>query len=183
MSTTTVMKQNTILRPLEPADLDAFVILQKSALESAPELFGSDYEWFNTLSLLSIEQRFARYQDYPSNYILGAFTDSNALVGMVGFSCEHYSTKLRHKGRVWSMYVIPDYRGQGIASELMLSAIDTARGILDCEQIQLAVSTRNVSSYSLYLRLGFTVYGTEFQALKFGDEYVDEYLMVKFLKQ
>ena len=37
------------------------------------------------------------------------------------------------------------------------------------------------ASYGLYLRLGFTVYGTEIHAMKIEESYVDEYLMTKFL--
>jgi RimJ/RimL family protein N-acetyltransferase len=171
------------LRPLEQSDLQAFIDLQRVALEHAPELFGSDYDWVQSLSVLNFEQRFARYQSYPTNFILGAFDESSVLVGMVGFSCDHHSSKLRHKAKVWSMFVAPQHRGRGIATKLMESIIDTAHTVLDCEQIQLSVSTENTASYSLYLRLGFTVYGTEVHALKVGPEYVDEYLMVKFLRQ
>ncbi len=171
------------LRPLEHSDLEEFIDLQRNALEHAPELFGSDYDWVQSLSILNIEQRFSKYQSYPTNFILGAFDQSDGLVGMVGFSCDHHSSKLRHKARVWSMFVLPAYRGKGLATMLMESIIDTAHNVLDCEQIQLSVSTQNVASYSLYLRLGFTVYGTELHALKVGSEYVDEYLMVKFLRR
>jgi RimJ/RimL family protein N-acetyltransferase len=174
---------NIELRPLEYADLESFIELQRKALEHAPELFGSDYDWVQSLSILNIEQRFTKYLSYPSNFILGAFHRQIDLVGMVGFSSDHHSSKLRHKARVWSMFVIPEFRGRGLATMLMESVIDTAHTVLDCEQIQLAVSTQNVASYSLYLRLGFAVYGTEVHALKVGPEYVDEYLMVKFLRR
>jgi ribosomal protein S18 acetylase RimI-like enzyme len=99
---------------------------------------------------------------------------------MVGFSCDHTRTKVRHKGRIWGMYVIPTHRGRGIASTLVQSALATAEEI-GVEQIQLSVSTDNRDSYGLYLRLGFSAYGLESHAMKVGEQFVDEYLMVKFL--
>ena len=74
-----------------------------------------------------------------------------------------------------------EYRGQGIATILVNSLVDTAKDVLEVEQLQLSVSTQNQASYGLYLRLGFTVYGTEIHAMKIGEAYVDEYLMTKFL--
>jgi RimJ/RimL family protein N-acetyltransferase len=170
------------IRPLEDADFSRFIHIQREALASAPELFGSDYDWFESLSLLSIEQRFEKYQNFPSNYLLGAFTDDGRIVGMVGFSCDAHLAKLRHRGKVWGLYVSESMRRMGLASRLLQTVIDTARDVMGCEQIQLSVSKHNEASYALYLRLDFVVYGTEIHAMKIGDSYVDEYLMVKFLR-
>ena len=59
--------------------------------------------------------------------------------------------------------------------------VETAQEI-GVELIQLSVSTRNTESYALYLRSGFVVYGTEVRAMKVQSDYIDEYLMVKFLR-
>jgi RimJ/RimL family protein N-acetyltransferase len=169
------------VRALEMDDFASFLVIQQDAILNAPEVFGSDYDWFDALSLLSKEQRYQEYMDFPYQYLLGAVDEDDHILGMIGFSCPHYRRKLRHKGKIWGMYVIPEERGQGIATALVETAIHTAREI-DCELIQISVGTKNRESYSLYLRLGFSVYGTEAKAMKIDDEYVDEYLMVKFLK-
>ncbi len=168
------------IRPLEFEDFQAFLEIQRLALLQAPEVFGSDYNWFENLSVLSKEQRFEQYLNFPYQYILGAVETNGSISGMVGYSGSDLN-KLRHKGRLWGLFVLPEQRGRGIASELIKSVLDTARELLDVEQVQLAVSTHNQASYGLYLRLGFAVYGTEVRALKIGSEYVDEYLMVKHL--
>jgi len=162
-----------IIRPLEIEDFPAFLELQRLALLQAPEVFGSDYDWFEGLSLLSKEQRYERYMNFPYQYILGAVDDSGQIVGMIGYS-GHEQSKLRHKGRIWGLFVRPEHRGQRIASRLVTSILDTARDLLDAEQVQLTVSTQNEASYGLYLRLGFNVYGTELRAMKIGLEYVNE---------
>ena len=48
------------------------------------------------------------------------------------------------------------------------------------EQVALAVSSQNAGAKGLYKSLGFEVYGCEKRALKVGDEYVDEELMVLY---
>ena len=169
------------VRPLDEGDFQAFLGIQKDALRHAPEVFGSDYDWFDSLSILSKEQRFQKYLFFPHRFLLGAFDDEGAIVGMIGFSTDHNRSKVKHKAKIWGMYVVPEMRGKGIATSLVNSVIETARE-LDVELIQLSVGTRNTESYQLYLRSGFSVYGTEARAMKVDEEYVDEYLMVKFLR-
>ncbi|MCO6466192.1 MAG: GNAT family N-acetyltransferase [Bradyrhizobiaceae bacterium] len=175
------MSQPYAIRPLESADFAAFLDIQGDALKNAPEIFGSDYDWFDSLSILSKEQRYEKFVLFPYQYLLAAVSADRTILGMVGFSCDHHLTKLRHKGRIWGLYVRPAVRGHGIASALVRNVIMAAEEI-GCEQIQLSVSTNNKDSYSLYLRLGFSVYGTESHAVKLQDGYVDEYLMSKFLR-
>lgn len=170
-----------LLRPLEDVDFPSFIALQSDALKNAPEVFGSDYEWFEALSILSKEQRYEKYMMFPYRYLLGAFTSEGVLVGMIGFSNDKNRSKVRHKAQIWGLFVSPEHRGMGIASALVQSVVETAQEI-GVELIQLAVSTRNSDSYALYLRSGFVVYGTEVRAMKIDQGYIDEYLMVKFLR-
>jgi RimJ/RimL family protein N-acetyltransferase len=169
------------VRPLEESDFQAFLDVQSVALRSSPEVFGSDYDWFDALSMLSKDQRYAKYMHYPYRYLLGAFSAQGELHGMIGFSTDKSRSKIRHKSKIWGMYVAPEMRGKGLATLLVGSVVDTARDI-ECELIQLAVGTQNVASYQLYLRSGFSVYGTEAKAMLVDDVFVDEYLMVKFLR-
>ncbi len=175
------MTPELTIRPLEIDDFAMFLEIQREALVQSPELFGSDYEWFESLSILSKEQRYEKYMNFPYQYILGAVDDEGNIAGMIGYSSED-SSKTRHKGTVWGLFVRPEFRGKGIATIMVMSVLETAQDMLDVEQVQLAVSTQNEASYGLYLRLGFNVFGTELHAMKIGDSYVDEYHMVKFLK-
>ena len=169
------------IRPLEDDDFALFLDIQRDALVAAPEIFGSDYDWFDQLSLLSKEQRYTKYMNFPYRYLLGAFDEDGGIAGMIGFSNDHTSPKIKHKGQIWGMYVRQAFRGKGIASALVDQVVETASEI-GCELIQLSVGKENRDSYALYLRKGFTVYGTEVSAMKVGDDYVDEYLMVRTLE-
>lgn len=174
------MTTEILLRPLESDDFPAFLEIQREALLQAPEVFGSDYDWFEGLSILSKEQKYEKYMNFPYQYLLGAVDGQGKILGMIGYSGQEQS-KLKHKGRLWGLFVLKDHRGRGTATKLVRSVIETAKDILEVEQIQLSVSTSNEASYGLYLRLGFVVWGTELRAMKIGDSYVDEYSMVKFL--
>lgn len=174
------MSTEFIIRPLEIEDFTQFLDIQSAALLQAPEVFGSDYDWFAGLSILSKEQRYEQYMNFPYQYLLGAVAPDGLIVGMIGYSSQD-STKVRHKGRLWGLFVREEYRSHGIATILINSIVDTVKEVLEVEQLQLSVSTQNQASYGLYLRLGFTVYGTEIHAMKIHHSYVDEYLMVKFL--
>jgi len=169
------------IRPLEVEDFAAFVDIQRHALLNAPEVFGSDYEWFESLSALLKEQRFEMFLNYPYQFVLGAITPSGEIAAMVGFSCDHSRSKIKHKGRLWGVYVRAEHRHRGLATRLITAIITTAQDLVRCEIIQLSVSKHNPGSFAVYLRLGFIVYGTELHAMKIGDTYVDEYLMHKML--
>ena len=64
---------------------------------------------------------------------------------------------------------------------LLEAAIARARETPGVEQLILAVVTVNTPARNLYLSLGFEPYGREPLALKLGDRYLDEELMVLFL--
>jgi ribosomal protein S18 acetylase RimI-like enzyme len=96
---------------------------------------------------------------------------------MVGFYRES-ALKLRHKGYIVSMYVIPEYRSRGIARALLVEAIDRVRRLPDLKQLLLGVVVTQTTAKRLYESLGFTVYGREPDAVKIGDEYFDEEMML-----
>jgi ribosomal protein S18 acetylase RimI-like enzyme len=89
----------------------------------------------------------------------GAF-EGQALVGTVALE---YSakTKTRHKALVVGLYVMPAWRGRGLARALMQAALAhaTARGGITV--VQLEVTQGNAAATRLYDALGFRVFGIE----------------------
>lgn len=170
------------IRPIEENDFDEFVRLRSEALKTAPESYGSDYEHYHSLSPFDKEHSFSRLLNYPFNFALGAFTNDNSLVGLAGFSSRHYNKKQRHKGYLWGIYVSEQYRGKGIATQLVTTMFDIAREETFCEHIRLTVASDNEQAISLYTNLGFIKYGTEVRALKLDEEtYIDEILLMRNL--
>jgi RimJ/RimL family protein N-acetyltransferase len=161
------------IRPLDLADAIPYWHLRLEALETDPWAFGSSAEDHR---LTTPEQKAAQLRDEPrGNFMLGAW-DGDRLVGMVGFVREN-GLKRRHRGGVVAVYVTPLFRGQGLGRQLMTALIDRVKEYNDLETITLGVIAQDTAAKFLYRSLGFTVYGHERNALKIGDEYVDEDLM------
>jgi ribosomal protein S18 acetylase RimI-like enzyme len=65
-----------------------------------------------------------------------------------------------------------------LITAVVSEAIAQARTIPGLEQLLLAVVTINDAARRLYRSLGFEVYGLEPRALKQGEQYWDEELMI-----
>ncbi len=111
----------------------------------------------------------------PPGATFGGFVDE-ALVGIAGLVVSDRQ-KLRHKGLLVGIYVDPANRGGGLARSLVERVIQEARsaGLLT---LQLHVSVGNAPAERLYRGLGFQVFGVEERALRVGDRFVDDIMMV-----
>lgn len=163
------------IRKLTEEDLDALWNIRLRALQDNPEAFGSTYEETRQRGKESFRQRLR--QPHTETFYIGAF-EEESLVGIVGFYRENWGAKGQHKGYIISMYVAPEQRGRGIGKALVAEAIAQARTVPGLEQLLLAVVTTNTAARQLYRSLGFEVYGLEPRALKHGDQYWDEELMI-----
>lgn len=159
---------------MHASDAHIYHELRLSALKNNPEAFGSTFETEMKFSLETVVERIKPTDD---KFVLGAFDDSNLLVGIVTFVREN-SLKTAHKGNVYGMFVAPETRGQGLGKSLMLELIKKAKNCNGLEQIKLTVVSENGTAKKLYKSLGFEVYGVERNALKFNGQYFDEELMV-----
>ena len=161
-----------IVRRLVPADAAPLRQLRLDALVETPESFGSSYEEEHTLTLEDIRGWIAPADD---SAMFGVF-DEEALAGMVGVGRQR-KLKMRHKAHIWSMYVAPARRGQGLARLLMQAAIAHAGAMRGIRHVQLSVASNNTAAAALYLSLGFAEYGREREALCVNGRYYDETLM------
>jgi ribosomal protein S18 acetylase RimI-like enzyme len=173
MSSNIAIEDESKIRNLSDEDAEAFHRLRMRALTEEPESFGAAaHEEFVDMSILEIAKKI---QSSPNSFILGVFQPN--LVGMLGFY-RRQGSKLRHKGILWGMYVEPENRGQGWGRALVKEVISQTTLLLDVEQLMLSVVTINKAACCLYSSIGFVSYGMEREALKLGEQYLDEDLMV-----
>ncbi len=160
------------IRVLKEADAADFWKLRLRGLKEDPEAFGAS---FGDSVNVSHEDICKRLVDTEDAFALGAFNPNPC--GMLGFY-RRQGERVRHKGGIWGVYVAPEARGTGLARRLMLEAIERAKKMPDLEEVILTVSTTQGAAMKLYESLGFKEYGHEVRALKQGDIYIDEKMMM-----
>jgi ribosomal protein S18 acetylase RimI-like enzyme len=161
------------IRFLTPEDAVEWRRLRAEALETDPEAFSSSLEEHSRLSLDEVKNRLGGASD---SFVAGAFEDGR-LVGMAGFHRET-GPKVRHKGRVWGVYVTASNRGKGLGRDLMREILKRVARIEGLDQIHLSVTETQAVALKLYRSLGFETFGREPRALKIGDRMMDEDYMI-----
>jgi ribosomal protein S18 acetylase RimI-like enzyme len=81
------------------------------------------------------------------------------------------------------MYVADSARGAGVGRALLEALIERARQIPDLEEVLLSVAVTQAAARTLYASLGFESYGLERNALRVGEQSIDEdYMALKLRK-
>ncbi|WP_256091088.1 MULTISPECIES: GNAT family N-acetyltransferase [unclassified Nostoc] len=160
------------IRFLNTQDVVVYRELRLQALRDSPTAFASSYEEESRFSLADFAARL-RPHDNSANGIFGAFSDTDKLIGMLGFSRENRLKRV-HIGSLWSMYVLPENRGRGVGAALLDEALSHARRLNGLRQIVLTVTTNNLPAASLYSSRGFERFGLERNALFIDGRYFDE---------
>ncbi len=157
------------IRTLGPDDVAAFRELRLLCLQESPTAFGSSVS--DELSL-SQETVMGRLQNHEAEgtFVLGAFVEES-LVGIMGLM-RHPRAKFYHKADLWGVYVHPEWRGQGIAGQLLDGVLSRAHQTT-LHHIVLTVTCGNSVARSLYLSRGFVSCGFEKDALCWEGAYFD----------
>jgi ribosomal protein S18 acetylase RimI-like enzyme len=156
------------IRMLTQDDWKLWKSFRLEALYNSPESFGSSYE--EELNWLDSDFQ----NSLTTSDIFGVFVD-NLLVCCAGFYSLN-SAKTKHRGVIWGMYTKAEYRGKGIATALIQNIINHAKSRVI--QLHLTCVTSNLGAVTFYQKHGFKIYGTEPRALKIGDTFFDEHLMI-----
>lgn len=102
------------------------------------------------------------------------------LLGMVGAVWSN-RRKHRHVAEVYSFYVSPAMRGQGLGTKLMTALLDELAAQPMIEKVRLMVTTSHEAAIRLYQRMGFEIVGRAARELKVNGRDYDLYYMERRL--
>jgi RimJ/RimL family protein N-acetyltransferase len=163
-------------RRLTAADAEAFRQVRLHGLKESPQAFSADYDLSATLPL---EHFAVRLKHEIDAFVIGALVERQ-LVGVGGFYRDD-GPKLRHKGTIWGVYVMPGHRNGGLGRKLIAEIIANAAAVADVQQINITVTAANERARQLYRSMGFQPWGLERRALRIEGSFYDDEHMVLFL--
>ena len=165
------------VRSVEPEDASRMLQYMKIMLGETPFLLRTPEEF--TYTGEEEAAILAKRRDDPRCLMLVAELDGQ-IIACADVSSHGAKSRVMHRAEL-GISVRKDYWRQGIGSALMerLVAFAAQAGY---EQIELTVESKNRRAIGLYLRYGFTVYGTRPHGMKYPDgSYDNDYLMVRML--
>lgn len=169
------------IRLLNKKDASIYRKLRLESLKESPLAFSESFENESTRDLQDFENDISTVENPHEKFILGAFSESDELIGFVTFKRDQ-RTKARHKSMIHAMFTVPEYRNKGIGKLLMFETISMARKLKGLEQIHLWVLHSKTNASGFYKSLGFESQGTLVKRdLKIGDVYVDAEYMVLYV--
>jgi len=164
-----------VIREAILTDIDQFRALRLDALKDSPASFPGDH---------------ATYVNRPKDFWEGRLkADENGtiffaenesqLIGMTGIR-RGESSKIKHSGTIWGVYVRPEWRGLHIAESLIEVCTEWAK-TKGVNILNLGVTAASTSAVRCYQRCGFTICGTEPRGLFYEGKYYEGYFMFKLL--
>lgn len=159
---------NTRIRLLSPADAEQLFTLRHRALLDSPYAFSASPEDDRISSVAAAREQLGHG---PGSVVIGAFADG--LVGMLGMY-RLPQLKTAHIVYIWGVFVAPQWRGHGLAKELLEAAIAHARTLPDVSSMQLSVNETTPGAQRVYESVGFRAWGVEPDALRFNGRSTSE---------
>jgi RimJ/RimL family protein N-acetyltransferase len=163
------------IRPLQVEDASSWQELRLEGLQTDPSAFASSYEEESSRSITDVETQFMESWNKPDHFILGCFY-RDQLISIAGLFPETME-KRKHIATIWGVYTKTNFRGQGVASLVMMEIIKMAKKNIHLKRINLSVEVKNISAIALYKKFGFNEWGIEPNALVIHDKSYDELYM------
>ncbi len=163
------------LGKLTPDDWQELRDLRIQATKEVPFAFG----WTTNEEIARTEEdwrkRFADSTHYSAR-------ENGKLLGVLCVSLETKRSMQSHIAKIFSVYVAPEVRGQGVGKMLMDAAIDDLKKNSKIVKITLNVAETQGAARRLYENAGFKQAGILEKEGHLGDKFVTVFVMEKFLR-
>ena len=165
------------IRSVEPEDAPLMLQYMKTMLGETPFLLRTPEEFDYTPE--EEARILAKRKEDPRSLMLVAEMDGR-IIACADVSSRGPKSRLLHRSEL-GISILQDYWHQGLGSALMERLIAFAQRS-GYEQIELTVESKNRRAINLYMKYGFTVFGTRPHGLKYPDgSYDNDYLMIRML--
>lgn len=151
------------MRPLTAADAAAYRRVRLTVLQNDPLAFVTTAAEFEERTLESVAGQIVPKETAVT---FGAFLNGE-LVGILSLVRE-MRPSIRHRADIYGVGVLPQARGQGAGDALLRAATAQAQAWEGVSIINLAVTETQAAARRLYERHGFTVWGTQPDAVRHG---------------
>lgn len=159
------------IRRLIPKHASAYQALMLEAYALHPDAFTSSAA---ERAALAPDWWAARLSDnsQAAEIVVGVF-HGQCLAGVAGLAFESRE-KVRHKARLFGMYVAVRFRRRGFGRQLVQAALAEAKARPGMRVVQLTVTQGNQAAQALYEQCGFVPFGVESLAVAVGDGFVSK---------
>jgi ribosomal protein S18 acetylase RimI-like enzyme len=167
------------LRLLTPGDAAALRGLRHRAIGECAWNFGTPPGIEHARGLGYYRRQLFQARFHSSTRYLGLWDGVN-LVGMAGLRLRR--TRGTPFGLIFSMYLLPEYRGRHIGRALLRAAQDRIRADWDPPRLRMQVEVHNRPALRLYQSEGFHILDTETAAFRIGTTDYDVHVLEKPLQ-
>ncbi len=146
--------------------------------ESEFMMFSDEDDCFNEVDIKSDLAIVLEQLSKKNSTVFVAVNCSETLVGFISIKGGTFARN-RHRADL-TMGVVAEFRGQGIATRLMLAVEDWAQTV-GVSRLELSVVEDNTRALSLYLKLGYVIEGQKQKAIRVYSRYLNGIFMAKLL--
>ena len=162
---------------LAPADWKLFCSLRLQAIQEVPSGFADTL----TETLRISEEEWRRRLTLPFGRVfIGKI--NNTVVGMLAVTFFE-KTKLRHRAKLLSYFVLPTERGKGIGEQLMLHVLAWLQKRPTIVKVESSVNEGREASLRAHLKCGFKLIGKAHKEIRIGKKFYDQYQLEKILNK
>lgn len=158
---------------------EAYKTLRLESLKECPTAFASSYEESKDESEEKWKMYIERSLNSQGSVMLSAY-DEAKMIGMIVATWED-RMKTKHIAHINGVYVLPEYRGQGVAKKLFEEVLSELKSMNRFRKLSLNVTSRNKIALGFYEKLGFKKSGVLTEELLVDGEYHDTTSMEMFL--